>query len=41
LGSKLQSGVASIVGKRQHLGQQPRVLPGRRSLRQQRSWERF
>ena len=35
-GSKLQSGVASVVGKRQHLGEQRRVLPGRRGLRQQR-----
>ena len=34
--NRLQSGVASVVRKRQHLGQQPRVLPGRRGLRQQR-----
>jgi hypothetical protein len=35
-GNRLQSGVASVVGKRQHLGQQRRVLPGCRGLRQQR-----
>ncbi len=33
-GNWLQSGVASVVRKRQHLGQQRRVLPGRRGLRQ-------
>ena len=35
-GNGLQSGIASVVRKRQHLGQQRRVLPGRRSLRHER-----